>query len=71
MLKLNELKAEIVRNEMTIEEFADATNIDRTTMWRRFKDTNTFTFAEINRMIKVLNLSKTRIIEIFFTNEVA
>lgn len=70
-MKLNELKAEIVRNGMTIEEFADRAGIERTTLWRRFNNTNCFTLEEITNIAKLLNVSGERIIEIFFANEVA
>jgi len=70
-MKLNELKAEIVRNGMTIEEFADKVGIERTTLWRRFNNSGNFTLTEITKIADVLNLTKQRIIEIFFSEEVA
>lgn len=70
-MRLNELKAEIARNELTIEKFADKVGIDRTTMWRRFKNAGDFTLAEISRIAKELNLTGTRVLEIFFAEEVA
>lgn len=70
-MKLNELKAEIVRNEMTIEEFADNVGIERTTLWRRFSNPNTFTLEEITRMSKLLNVKGSRILEIFFSEVVS
>jgi transcriptional regulator with XRE-family HTH domain len=68
-MKLNELKAEIVRNGMTIEEFADKVGIERTTLWRRFNNSGNFTLTEITKIADVLNLTKQRIIEIFFSEE--
>lgn len=70
-MKINELKAEIVRNGLDIESFADSIGVGRTTMWRRFGNPDTFTLGEITSMAKVLNLSGTRIIEIFFDEKVA
>jgi len=67
-MKPNELKAEIVRNGLAIETFADEVGIGRTTLWRRFKHPDEFTLGEILRMVDVLNLPKDRITEIFFTN---
>ena len=70
-MELNELKAEIVRNGMTIEEFSDKTKITRTTMWRRFNNVEEFTLAEINNIANALNLNRTRIMEIFFSIKVS
>ena len=70
-MKINELKAEIVRNGMTIEEFADKAGIKRTTLLRRFNNSGNFTLTEITKIADVLNLTKQRIIEIFFSEEVA
>lgn len=70
-MKLNELKAEIVRNGMTIEEFADNVGIERTTLWRRFNNADTFSLGEIRTMANVLKIKGTRILEIFFADEVA
>ena len=67
-MKPNELKAEIVRNGLAIETFADEVGIGRTTLWRRFKNPDEFTLGEILKMADVLNLPKNRITEIFFTN---
>lgn len=71
MLKLNELKAEIARNELTIEDLADKINISRTTLWRRLNNPSEFTLAEIRRIKIILKLSGARILDIFFTDEVA
>ncbi len=71
MLKLNELKAEIARNELTIEDLADKINISRTTLWRRLNNPSEFTLAEICKIKAILKLSGERIIDIFFTDEVA
>lgn len=70
-MKINELKAEIVRNGMTLEEFADKTGIPRTTVWRRFENTDSFTLREITIISNTLKLNSKRIIEIFFAEEVA
>lgn len=67
-MKPNELKAEIVRNGLVIETFADKVGIGRTTLWRRLKNPDEFTLGEILKMADVLNLPKNRITEIFFTN---
>ena len=70
-MKISELKAEIVRNEMNLEDFADKVGIPRTTLWRRFSEPDSFTLGEITRMAKLLNLSAHRATEIFFANYVS
>ncbi len=70
-MRLNELKAEIARNELTLEEVANKINMNRTTMWRKFNDTEKFTLKEITDMATVLKLDGKRILEIFFTDKVS
>jgi len=70
-LRLNELKAEIVRNDLTVEEFADVVNIPRTTIWRRFKNPNSFTLSEIRAIISTLKLDGKKINDIFFADLVS
>lgn len=70
-MKLNELKAEIVRNGMNTEEFADKIKMEKTTLWRRFNNPDNFTLDEITRIAEVLNIKGNRIIEIFFADEVS
>lgn len=65
-MKINELKAEIVRNEMTLEEFADRANIQRTTMWRRFKNPEEITLGEIKKIAETLQLTSKKVTYIFF-----
>jgi transcriptional regulator with XRE-family HTH domain len=67
----NELKAEIVRNGLTIEELANKANISRTTLWRRLANPDEFTRAEINAIAKTLNLSGQKVLDIFFTSKVS
>ena len=70
-MKINELKAEIVRNGLTIESFAEKAGITRTTMWRRFNNPNELTLGEITAMADVLNLKGDRVIDIFFNDKVS
>lgn len=65
-MKMNELKAEIVRKEMTLEEFADRADIPRTTMWRRFKKPEEFTLGEIQKIAEILDLTSRKVEYIFF-----
>jgi len=70
-MKINELKAEIVRNELTLEDFANKVGMPKTTLWRRFNNPDSFTLSEITRISKGLNLNSQRIVEIFFNEKVA
>lgn len=70
-MQTNELKAEIVRNNMTIEDLAKTAGIGRTTLWRRLNSPDEFTLAEIKNISKVLFLNKEKIMNIFFTDEVS
>ncbi len=70
-MKLNELKAEVVRNEMTLEELAERVNMTRTTLWRRFNNPDEFTLSEITNIATELNLDGQRVVEIFFEEKVS
>jgi len=70
-MKINELKAEIVRKGMTMEEFAGKSGVARTTLWRRFGNPGEFTLAEIASAAKALNLSGDEVQTIFFGDMVS
>lgn len=70
-MNVNELKAEIVRRGMSIEGFADAIGVSRTTIWRKINNPNTFTLEDITKIGQVLEIEGKRILEIFFTDKVS
>ena len=70
-MKVNELKAELARKELTIGEFAELTKIARTTIWKRFKGRGEFNLSEIKRISTILGLDNNRILEIFFDEKVS
>lgn len=70
-MQINELKAEIVRNGMTLGEVADKIGMQRTTLWRRFKNPDEFTMAEVKRIKTVLNLDGDKVLTIFFDHGVS
>lgn len=70
-MKLNELKAEIVRNDLTLEELAKLTNMTRSTLWRRFNDPDGFTLGEITKITKTLKLDGPKVVDIFFADKVS
>ena len=65
MFKVNEFKAEIVRNGLSVDEFCEKTGIKRRTFVRRMQDGN-FGLDELHQIKSVLNLSAERMAEIFF-----
>lgn len=65
MFKVNEFKAEIVRNGLSVDEFCEKTCIKRRTFARRMQDGN-FGLDELHQIKSVLNLSAERMAEIFF-----
>lgn len=65
MFKVNEFKAEIVRNGMSVDEFCEKTGIKRRTFARRMQDGN-FGLNDLHQIAFVLNLSTERMAEIFF-----
>lgn len=72
MVNILKLKGRIAENDMTLEEFAEAINIDNSTLWRKMKSNgDNFTIAEANRAVEVLNLSKNDAMDIFFAGIVA
>lgn len=72
MVNTMKLKGKIVENGYTLADIATAINIDYSTLYRKFKrDGLTFTIGEVNKIVKVLKLSKNEAIEIFFDSGVA
>lgn len=65
-MKINEFKAEVARKELTLEEVADKIGINRATLWRKLNKTGSFTIKEVEQIAAVLELSGSRILEIFF-----
>ncbi len=65
MCNILKLKGKIVENGMTQEEFAKAVNIDRATLNRRLKRSDSFTIGEVSKIVTVLNLSEDEALSIF------
>lgn len=66
-MNLTELKVERIRHGLTTDKFANKIGMPKTTLYRRLKNADSFTLEEIRNISKALNLSSTRIMEIFFT----
>lgn len=67
----NKLKAEIIRNNITIKEFAKRLGISTTTLWRKINDPSRFTGADIEATINILNLDGSQVMDIFFDKRVS
>jgi hypothetical protein len=65
VFKVNELRAEVVRGGMSIDEFCVKIGMKRRTFARRMQDGN-FGLDELHQIKLVLNLSAERMAEIFF-----
>lgn len=65
-MQVNELKAEIIRKEMSIKQFSNLCEISNTNLWRKFKTPSLFRLDEIRKMAEVLKLNNEKIIYIFF-----
>ena len=65
-MKINELKAEVVRKELNMTALANKIKMDRSTLFRRLENPDDFTLNEIRAISRVLGLSDSRIVDIFF-----
>jgi transcriptional regulator with XRE-family HTH domain len=65
-MKGNKLKAEIIRNGMTIQDFIKKLYMSKTTFWRRLANIESFNAGEIKRIAKILNLDLMQILAIFY-----
>ncbi len=65
-MKVNELKAEIIRKGLSIKQFSSLCEISNTNLWRKFKSPSLFRLDEITKMTEVLKLNNEKIIYIFF-----
>ena len=66
-----ELKAEIIRNGMSVPEFANRLGMCRSTFYRKLNGKQEFTQGEISMMIEALKLRPDRTMAIFFANAVS
>jgi predicted transcriptional regulator len=64
-MNVDKLKGKVKENQMTQEQFAKAIGIDRSTLDRRYSNSETFKIGEVNKAVTVLCLSKTEAADIF------
>ena len=70
-MQINEFKAEVIRNGLTLEELATRIGINRKTLWRRLNNPKSFTLEEIRQITQLLNLDSEKVIKIFFPQKVS
>lgn len=73
MINVNKLRGRIVENGMSVGEVAQELGMDRSTLYRKLKDTSgeTFTVSEVQAISRILNLSAQDVTDIFFNVGVA
>ena len=65
-MNINDLKAEIARNDLTIPKLALLIGMDKKTLYSRINGDTSFKQEEIVKLSQVLNLSEDSILHIFF-----
>lgn len=71
MVDTNKLKGKIVERGMTQAEVAEKIGISKATYYRKMKEGGNFSIEEVNKMTKIIPLSDSEAINIFFGNDVA
>lgn len=70
-MNVNDLKAEIARNELTIPKLALLIGMDKKTLYSRINGETAFKQTEIVKVSQMLNLSEEGIMRIFFADAVS
>jgi hypothetical protein len=70
-MNINDLKAEIARNDLTIPKLALLIGMDKKTLYSRINGDTSFKQEEIVKLSQVLNLSEDSILHIFFADVVS
>ena len=68
MFQRNEFEAEVKRNGLTIKAVAQAIGIDTATLYRKMSGNGDFYRNEIEKLIRLLNLSGEAVVRIFFAS---
>lgn len=70
-MNINDLKAEIARNNLSIPKLAELIDIDKKTLYSRMNGETNFKQEEISAIAKVLDLTSDKIMFIFFADVVS
>jgi hypothetical protein len=72
VVNVNKLKGKIVENGMSVQELAEAVNMDKATFYRKLNaNGETFLIREADAIAKRLNLTGDEVNAIFFAQYVA
>lgn len=66
-INIRELKAEMVRNDVTQRELASLIGISRSGLYKKLTGQNNFTLDEVRKIRDILNLDNETICNIFLT----
>lgn len=66
MFQKNELKAEVVRQGMTLDELSNMIGINPASMSRKMNGVSDFYRGEIEKIVQALHLSGDDVLRIFF-----
>lgn len=70
-MNINDLRAEIARNNLSIPKLAELINVDKKTLYSRMNGETNFKQEEISAIAKVLELTSEKIMFIFFADVVS
>lgn len=71
MVNTRLLKGMIESKGTNVDELAKKMGIDKSTLYRRISDGNTFTIGEVGKITEILQMSHAEAISIFFSQSVA
>ena len=71
MFQKNEFMAELVRRNLTVKGVAKSVGMDASTLHRKMNGESDFYRGEIEKFVKLLNLTGADVIRIFFAENVA
>ncbi len=70
-MNIEDLKAEIARNNLSVPKLAKLIKLDKKTLYTRLSGATNFKQEEIAKIAKILNLSSAQILTIFFADVVS
>ena len=70
-MNINELRAEMARNNLTVPKLASGIGISKKTFYRKMNGLSAFNQNEIIKIKEALKLTDSRVIDIFFDEKVS
>ena len=64
-MKANKLKGKLVEKGMNVETLAKLIGVDKSTLYRKLNDFDTFTLGDVTKIAKVMGLSNKEAYELF------